>query len=126
MLFGDVARMTEGFSGSDLGALVNAAARVPLRELIEREESGEAVELDGVPSTLRPLEVRDFERALRDVKRTGERAAQYRLEDDRRRASLLPEEGRSGFDGMAEPDVAQALQSLTLLLQQRNPPPTRG
>ncbi|OIW05626.1 hypothetical protein TanjilG_23412 [Lupinus angustifolius] len=52
-----LAKLTEGYSGSDLKNLCIAAAYRPVQELIEEEKKGIS---NGTPSVLRPLNVDDF------------------------------------------------------------------
>ncbi|CAL0334216.1 unnamed protein product [Lupinus luteus] len=52
-----LAKLTEGYSGSDLKNLCIAAAYRPVQELIEEEKKGFS---NGTPSLLRPLNVDDF------------------------------------------------------------------
>lgn len=61
----EIARHTEGFSGSDLKALCVRAAHVPIRELLDAEKSAEGSMLRGAtppqqPTSLRTLRTGDF------------------------------------------------------------------
>jgi SpoVK/Ycf46/Vps4 family AAA+-type ATPase len=123
----DVATRTEGFSGSDLAALVNTAARVPLRELLAREASAGAEESESEASSLRPLEIRDFEEALKSVSQTGEVASKYQSENLRRRREVQQsgwrrdnEETHGDVDDIDDSpplDVADTLRNLSYVLQ---------
>ena len=103
-----IAKYTEGFSGSDLKELCRAAAMEPVRELSSRvsrrhvmgdlddtpysaAESGSSqdsmestftkknsIEVDDLTLEVRPVNKTDFLHALQRVKRTGEAAHTYR------------------------------------------------
>ena len=73
-----IAVQTEGFSGSDLRELVHQAGYGPVMDAVRLEEEG----LEDIQP--RPLQVKDLEAALREVKPSGTAAHQYR---DRKAAS---------------------------------------
>ncbi len=68
--FQEIAKLTEGFSGSDLKNLCTAAAYAPIRELLEEEqkkaEEGIPIEDTKTPN-LRPLALKDFITARKEV-----------------------------------------------------------
>lgn len=68
---GELARRAEGYSGSDLKNLCIAAAYCPIRDFLERERAHrEAAGQGGAPSpdeALRPITIKDFEAAMKQV-----------------------------------------------------------
>ncbi|KAK2941913.1 putative Vacuolar protein sorting-associated protein 4 [Blattamonas nauphoetae] len=60
----DIAAMTKGYSGSDIHALCTNAARGPLREIMA--ESRNIHDID--PSSIRPIGMKDFTSAFRQVR----------------------------------------------------------
>lgn len=87
-----VAKMAEGYSGSDLKELCRAAAMVPVRE-ITQEASRNAVMGSnksrkksefGPPkgTKMRAVSVSDFKEALRKVRKTGETAKAFLATDE--------------------------------------------
>ena len=87
-----VAKMAEGYSGSDLKELCRAAAMVPVRE-ITQEASRNAVmgsnkskkKSDFGPprgTKMRAVNVSDFKEALRKVRKTGETAKAFLATDE--------------------------------------------
>jgi len=79
----EVAKLSEGYSGSDVKQLCVAAAYQPIRELLEQEKkvketsvtASSAAEMDLVdpdepaPTLLRPLKYSDFKRASQQIVR---------------------------------------------------------
>lgn len=61
----DIAKLTQltkGFSGADLKALSTEAAMMPLREIVDVQNCQ--------TEDIRPLELRDFEEAIKNVRST--------------------------------------------------------
>jgi len=83
----ELARKTDGYSGSDLKELCRAAAMEPIREIsahvsrlhVMASAKGEKPTADSPGSIdIRPVEKKDFLKALQRVKRTGEVAQTYK------------------------------------------------
>lgn len=80
-----LAEMAEGYSGSDLKELCRAAAMEPIRELV-KETSRRAVMGEGHVeppdgASARPMSRNDFVVAMSKVKRTGQDAHAYGIEE---------------------------------------------
>jgi SpoVK/Ycf46/Vps4 family AAA+-type ATPase len=90
--FAALARVTGGYSGSDLKELCRAAAMAPVRDFMKtyREPAADAATkgADGVnedteaeKEKLRPLSMRDLQIAMQSVLPTGETASAYQQQE---------------------------------------------
>ncbi|GLJ20381.1 hypothetical protein SUGI_0370290 [Cryptomeria japonica] len=82
-----IARLCEGYSGSDLMELCKQAAYYPVRELLEQEKSGQITS-----ETPRPLKQSDLEKVLSVTKLSKDAAADYGM---RRQTNVLSNSGAS-------------------------------
>jgi SpoVK/Ycf46/Vps4 family AAA+-type ATPase len=112
-----IAAACEGFSGADLKELSRAAAMEPVREITEAySKSAVSASKNGSASAVkikkgtipRPIDVKDFEAAMKKVKKTGAAAEQFREKE--KRAGVK----RDGGKAISSQDI----QLLTALLFQ--------
>jgi len=92
----DLAKRTEGYTGSDIKELCKAAAYEPVRDLIKEERKRGAGSFPGrlpgadggdtAPPAPRGLEFKDFETAMEQVRPNGEIANFYRVASERQDA----------------------------------------
>jgi len=68
----ELALLTEDYSGSDLEELCKKAALEPLREFIGNEK-----DRTQIGASLRPMELKDFCKAMKEVAPTGRKAQEY-------------------------------------------------
>lgn len=82
----ELAAKTEKYSGSDLKELCRYAAMIPVRELLKSKQHLNNIHSLGAPAEHsagtvkdkpRPIAVRDFDEALRNVEPTGHTALEY-------------------------------------------------
>ncbi|GMI10592.1 hypothetical protein TrVE_jg2261 [Triparma verrucosa] len=85
----DIAKVTNGFSGSDLKELVRCAKMEPIRELTkayseEAVKSKKKKKFVGPPkgTKVRPVSRKDFETAIRKVQKTGDAANNYKRREN--------------------------------------------
>lgn len=100
-----IAKVTVGYSGSDLKELCRAAAMEPIRELMressrlavsggnpQQQQNGQTTEIGGMgPAqgvTARPVDERDFFEALKKVKRTGATAMDFQRRESQNRSAM--------------------------------------
>jgi len=129
-----IAKVTEGYSGSDLKELCRAAAMAPIRE-ITKEASRQAVlgmqksngtngnenkqklmrkKSDFGPKPgvkIRPVCAKDFKEALNKVKRTGETAKSF-LESERSKTG----NGSAQNKGIDMKELARGMQMLQMMM----------
>lgn len=128
-LIPSIAKVTEGYSGSDLKELCRAAAMEPIREMT-REISKNAVNdtHSGTKNSrrrrrkkmigpkkgqkIRPLNERDFAEALKKVKRTGEAAQSFQQKDRQQYGAGSSGGGNNTEKGGGMVDLMQLLQMM--------------
>jgi SpoVK/Ycf46/Vps4 family AAA+-type ATPase len=96
--YGECARATEGYSGSDLKALVRAAVNITIQEAYEREVRMGA---GATPQTPRELTTEDLLDSLDAVKPTGVAASKYLKEQYKNTANAF--RGDRGGGGQRPP-----------------------
>jgi len=131
----ELAKQTEGYTGSDIKELCKAAAYEPVRDLIkeERKRGGGNLADPGGSASLAPrgLEFRDFAVAMEQVRPNGEIANFYRVASEKqdargvqsaesfmamaREAKML---GDNSSTASKEDLVREALELMRLMQQQ--------
>ncbi|KAL1203094.1 ATPase family AAA domain-containing protein FIGL1 [Cardamine amara subsp. amara] len=95
--FDHVARLCEGYTGSDIFELCKKAAYFPIREILEAERKGKPY------SGPRPISQMDLEKVLATSKKTQVAAGEY---------SMLSSQSSAWRGGSREPDEVQAAMKL--------------
>ena len=109
----ELARLTPGFTGSDIKELCQAAAMIPVRELLDREKKGRrgggggfasaaspspvSVPVRGSGSRVRPLRMSDFTEALNSV--PSSEGARDRFQDFQSSGAFSRRRGGGGGGG---------------------------
>lgn len=129
-----IAKVTEGYSGSDLKELCRAAAMNPIRE-ITKEASRQAVmgagkskknkKQYGPPkgTKLRPVSAKDFQQALKKVKKTGETAERFLQSEENTRVSENGQGGRNvrgSAGGLDMEEMAKMMQMVQMIMNGNN------
>lgn len=118
----ELARLCEGYSGSDLKEMCRAAVAVPYREYAQGFEQGASG--NGAERKIRALTWDDFEFARRSVRPSGETAHQYHGKTGGRMAGNSASSSPSAHDSEAFLAGVQYGMSMFLQQQQQQPPPT--
>ncbi|OAP01109.1 hypothetical protein AXX17_AT4G31900 [Arabidopsis thaliana] len=117
--FDHIARLCEGYTGSDIFELCKKAAYFPIREILDAERKGKPC-LDP-----RPLSQLDLEKVLATSKKTQVAAGEYSLSSQSSawRGSREPDEVQAAISGISKLLVSQIinLQSESQDSWQRDP-----